>query len=186
MENVHRRLMAAPPEAIHAWLVEAWSACLRDVFPRDVIPTWRRNPDGVDAGAFVPGVTRLGHGPFAFRLREVSATGWWVDVDNMPGMEHGFILVAAPGGTLVTHLLRGPLHGAMAIVWPLVMGPLHDWAVEAIFDRLEVALATGSVPATTARPMSPRVRLLFRLVSWALRRRRRHRARLAARAGGPC
>jgi hypothetical protein len=183
MENVHRRLLAAPPLAIHSWLLDAWSAGPRDIFPRDVIRNWRRNPASLEPGAFVPGVTRIGHGPFAFTLREVSAGGWWVDVDGRPGWEHGFTLGAAPGGTLVTHRLRGPLRGGMALAWPLVIGPLHDWVVEAMFDRLEVALATGSVPATTVRPMSLRVRLLFRLLSWWLPRRRRHRARVATRAG---
>ena len=183
MENVHRRIVAAPPAEVHSWLLEAWSAGPRDIFPRDVIRNWRRNPAGVDPGAFVAGVTRIGHGPFAFTLREVSADGWWVDVDGRPGLEHGFTLAAVPGGTEVTHSLRGPLRGHLALTWPLFVAPLHDWAVEAIFDRLEVALATGSVPTATVRPMSLRARLLFRLLSWWLPRRRRRTAKAAALGG---
>jgi hypothetical protein len=185
MDNIHRRLFAAPPTAIHPWLLDAWSAGPRDIFPRDVIPDWRRNPAGYAPDAFLPGVTRIGHGPFAFTLRQVGATGWWVDVDGRPGWEHGFTLTAAPGGTLLTHRLRGPLRGGMALVWPVLFAPLHDWAVEAIFDRLEAALATGSVPGSTARPQPLRVRLLFRFANWWLPRRRRRRAAVPRRADAP-
>jgi hypothetical protein len=176
MENTHRRLLAATPAEIHPWLLAAWSGGARDVFPRDLIRTWRHNPAGADPAAFVPGVTRLGHGPFVFALREVSAGGWWVDVVGLPGWEHGFTMVAAPAGTLLTHRLRGPLRGRMAVAWPLAIAPLHDWVVEALFDRLDEALVTGAVPATTTRPMPLRVRARFRLLSWWLPRRRRRRA----------
>jgi hypothetical protein len=172
VENTHRRLFPYRPEEIHRWLLAAWSGGPDDVFPRDLIRTWRRNPAELPAEAFVAGVTRIGHGPFAFLVREVNATGWQVDVVGRNGLQHGFAMVAAPGGTLLTHRIHGPLRGGMRIAWPLVIEPLHDWVVEALFDRLEVALATGTVPATTTRPMRLRERTLLRLVTWLLPRRR--------------
>jgi hypothetical protein len=184
VQNTHRRLFHAAPQEIHRWLLAAWSGGPEDVFPRDVIRTWRKNPTGADPGALLPGVTRLGHGPFAFVLREVSAAGWWVDVVGHPGLEHGFVMVAAPGGTLLTHRIQGPLRGGLRLAWPLVIETLHDWAVEALFDRLEAALATGAVPVSTTRPMTLRQRLLFRLLSWWLPRRRPAAARRSL-AGAP-
>jgi hypothetical protein len=48
MKNVHARRFAAPIEQVRAWVEACWSGGDRDCFPRDVIPSWRKNPDGVD------------------------------------------------------------------------------------------------------------------------------------------
>jgi hypothetical protein len=52
----------------------------------------------------------------------------------------------------------------------MAIEPIHDWAVEALFDRLEHALRTGAVPERTERPMS-------RMAAVALGLARRARSR---------
>src|SRR5262249_43214327 len=60
-----------------------------------------------------------------------------------------------------THRLAGTLHGTMPIAWALAVRPIHDWAVEAIFDRLEEALRTGAPPPVTTSPMPAHARLAY-------------------------
>jgi hypothetical protein len=52
---------------------------------------------------------------------------------------------------------------------------IHDWAVEALFDRLEVALRVGAVPERTPRPMPPVVAFTIPVATVALRLARRAR-----------
>lgn len=146
MENVHTRVYPASPEAIRPWLEAAWSGTDRDIFPRDLVPTWR------DTETLVPGHTRLGHGPFRFKLREWDGWRWRVD---FPGGWHGFDLSPEGDGTRVTHTLT-----MGNVIRPIL--PLHDWAVEALLDRLGQALATGSVPAFTERPLEGYARMTWR------------------------
>src|SRR4051812_36869351 len=145
MENVHSRVLSAPIERVRPWIEACWSATERDAFPRDVIPTWRRNPEGVDPGALVPGQTLLGHGPFRFRLTQWDGARFRVEVVAGGRGWHGFDLEALGDRCRVTHTLSLPLSGTSRIVVPLTVMPVHDWAVEAIFDRLEEALRTGQV-----------------------------------------
>jgi hypothetical protein len=165
MLNVHRRTFAATPEAIGRWLERAWSATDEDIFPRDVIPTRRRNPPGVAPGALIPGRTRLGHGPFSFKLERWDGTVWRVGFAN-PGARgwHGFELRPCAGGTEVTHTVDARTSPLFWLGWRIAIEPLHDWAVEALFDRLAAALRDGRVPTRTTRPMTGRGRWLLRLV----------------------
>lgn len=162
VKNVHSRSFPQPPEAIRQVLELAWSGTPRDVFPLDVIRTWRRNPPGADPLALVPGVTELGHGPFRFRLERFDEAVWRVRVDGR-GISgwHGFDLAKEGTGTRLTHTIEATLSPAMRLQWALAIEPLHDWAVEALFDRLGVALETGAVPARTARPLGLRRRALL-------------------------
>ncbi len=146
MENVHTRVYPASPEAIRPWLEAAWSGTERDIFPRDLVPTWR------DTESWVPGRTRLGHGPFRFKLREWDGWRWRVD---FPGGWHGFDLTTETGGTRVTHTTVLPAPSK-----PII--PLHDWAVEALLDRLGRALETGAVPSFTERPLVGYARMTWR------------------------
>ncbi|WP_394850824.1 hypothetical protein LZC95_25625 [Pendulispora brunnea] len=149
--------MAAPIERVGLWIETCWSAGDRDSFPRDVIPSWFENPPGSDPLALIPGQTLLGHGPFTFRLRSWDGVAWRVDVVNGPVGWHGFDLQPDGDGCRVTHTLElesKTLSGRLR--WMLIK-PVHDWAVEALFDRLEHALRTGTVPERTSRPMSPMV-----------------------------
>lgn len=155
MKNVHQRVLSHSIEAVRPLIALAWSGTDGDIFPRDVIPTWRENPPGI--AGLVPGVTRLGHGPFRFRLTEWDGTRWRVELERGAGF-HGFDLAAEGRTTRITHTLDV----AAGLFFRAVVVPIHDWAVESMFDRLEAALATGVVPARTARPMGLRARAAFR------------------------
>jgi hypothetical protein len=153
IRNVHVRHVAAPIERVRPWIEACWSGGDRDCFPRDVIPSWRKNPPGADPGALIPGETMIGHGPFRFRLRTWDGAIWRVDVvGNLVGW-HGFDLRPEGDGCRVTHSLE--LEGSLSarLRW-MAIEPIHDWAVEAMFDRLEHALRTGIVPERSDRRMS--------------------------------
>jgi hypothetical protein len=179
MENRHTCYFTHAPERIRPWIERAWTGTPEDVFPRDVLRTWRKNPEGVDPMAFVPGTTWIGHGPFRFRAERWDGSAWRVRVEA-PGVQgwHGFDLSPAPGGARLTHTLQAELGGLMRLEWPLFIAPLHDWVVEALFDRLEAALATGAVPEKTQRPMPFGVRVRFA----AMRRLARNRVTARRRA----
>lgn len=146
MKSVHTRVFSYPLALVRSWIALAWSGSHQDIFPRDIIPSWRSNPDG--STSVTPGVTMLGHGPFVFTLRWWDGIRWRADLDSNAGWQ-GFHLVERGGKTRVTHTFEAslPLASRLAIV------PVHDWVVEAMFDRLEAALATGKVPRETTRPM---------------------------------
>src|SRR5947208_2035351 len=106
MQNVHVRRFGAPIDAVGEWIAACWSGGERDCFPRDVIASWRRNRDGADPAALIPGATTCGHGPFRFRLREWTGRSWKVDVVGPSGGWHGFDLAADGDGCRVTHTVE--------------------------------------------------------------------------------
>jgi hypothetical protein len=169
IRNVHVRRVAAQPEGVRPWIEACWTGGDRDCFPRDVIATWRKNPAGADPLALIPGDTLIGHGPFRFRLRSWTGAVWRVDVVGRPRGWHGFDLEPDGDGCRVTHTLE--LEGTLSarLRW-MAIESIHDWAVEALLDRLEHALRTGAVPARTERPMS-------RMAAFALGLARRGRSR---------
>jgi len=155
IENTHERLMRASVPDLRAWLDRAWTGGADDVFPRDRLPSWR------EAGP----APRFGHARLRFQMQREDATGW--EARFLAGRfegHHGFELRPEGNNTRIRHTLRGRARGAVRWQWPLLFRPLHDWAAEALFDRLEVALKTGSVPDTTARPMSVHTRLAYRFL----------------------
>jgi hypothetical protein len=168
MLNVHTRRFDAPVDAVRPWIEACWSGGGRDCFPRDVVGTWRKNPPGVAPDALVPGHTVLGHGPFRFRLREWDGTRWRVDVVGGRGW-HGFDLAPDGDGCRVTHTLELEPSLPERLQW-LLIGPIHDWVVEALFDRLAMALRTGRVPARSERPMPRRVAIRLALARRGLGR----------------
>ena len=180
MVNVHSRVFAASVDRIRPWVEACWSGTERDAFPRDVIPTWRKNPPGFDPGALVPGKTVLCHGSFRFRLLTWDGAHWRVECRGAASGWHGFDLDEHDRGCQLTHTLDVELSGAMRLIMPLVIEPIHDWAVESIFDRMEEALRTGRVPARTARPMPRRAALSFKLMRAVPRRFRREWGSLAS------
>jgi hypothetical protein len=172
MKNIHTRHFSASIEQVRVWIEACWTGGDRDCFPHDVIRSWRRNPDGVDPAALVPGETLLGHGSFRFRLRAWDGVTWRADVvDGMTGWI-GFDLAPEGDGCRVTQTVSLELSVSSWLLWTSIV-PLHDWAVEAIFDRMEHALRTGAAPAQTERPMPVVAAIAMRLV----RRRRRSAAR---------
>jgi hypothetical protein len=52
--------------------------------------------------------------------------------------------VSEQRGTLLAHTIEADLAGTSRLLWHVLIAPVHDWAVEAMFDRIEEALATGS------------------------------------------
>jgi hypothetical protein len=154
VRNVHTRRLLASAEAVRPWIERCWSGTDNDPFPRDVIPNWRRNPDGTDPLALIPGTTTMGHGPFAFRLRGWDGAAWRVDVVGADGW-HGFDLVAeGDDQCTLTHTLE-LAGGAMSRLRWAVIEPIHDWAVEVMIDRIERAVVTGVVPPSKAtRPLA--------------------------------
>jgi hypothetical protein len=172
MKNVHSRELAATPEQLRPWVEAAWSATSRDPFPRDVIRNWRKNPPGEDPQALVPGVTLVGHGPFTFRFQSWDGARWRVKVETpgYPGW-HGFDLEAAPRGCRITHTLELDLTPPRQLLWSVCFAAIHDWAVEAAFDRLEEALRTRAMPAITLRPL-PWRGSAFLAAARSVRRRR--------------
>jgi hypothetical protein len=171
--NVHCRLFSVPPETLRPWLEAAWSGTTRDCFPRDVIASWRKNPPGVDPLALIPGVTKLGHGWFTFHLREWNGERWRVEFET-PSLRgwHRFDLLPENGGSLLTHTiwLQGGILGSLS--WRFLIEPIHDWVIEAMLDRLETAVATGSMPERTARPMGRHARWALWLLKRFVRRPR--------------
>ena len=162
LKNIHKRRIRASPEDLGKWIIRLWSGAEDDCFPRDVIANWRKT-DGVrDPNQLIPGRTRLGHGPFSFDFQQWDGSKWRV-IFQRGGMKgwHGFDLVPEQGGTLLVHSIEADLKGAFRFAWPVLVAPVHDWAVEAIFDRIEEALATGSAPRHTTRPMAFAPRAAF-------------------------
>lgn len=174
MQNIHVRSVAAPIERVRPWIEACWSGENRDCFPRDVIATWRRNPPGADPAALIPGETMIGHGPFRFRLRAWDGRTWRVDFVGPRAGWHGFDLTPEGDGCQVTHTIELDNSLSTRVFW-LAIARLHDWAVEAMFDRLEHALATGAVPAHTERPIPRGAAFALRLA--------RPRGRRSARGG---
>src|SRR5262249_4951572 len=120
-----------------------------------------QNPPGTDPGALVPGVTVLGHGPFRFRLLEWDGRAWRAGFAGTLVGWHGFDLEPDGDGCRLTHTVEIDSTLSARVRW-LAIAPIHDWAVETLFDRLEQALRTGVVPGRSARPMS-------RVVAFAMR-----------------
>jgi hypothetical protein len=165
MKNVHQRHIALPIEKIRPWIEAGWTGGADDPFPHDVIKSWRKNPAGTDPGALIPGVTRLGHGMFRFRFQSWDGQRFRVRVENVryDGW-HGFDLEPTAEGCRVTHTLDVALSGSARVVWPVCFAALHDWAVEAVLDRIEEAARSGTMPTRTTRPIAWPASAWFRLL----------------------
>lgn len=162
--NVHRRFFQCAPTALHRWLELAWSGTELDIFPGDYLPTWRWNPDGHEVSSLTPGHTKVGHGPFEFMLREWDGLRWSVDFrGNGATGHHYFECIECDGGTELVHTLELDLSETHPLLMRMAL-PIHDWAMEALLDRLEIALATGRPPERTRRAMQLRARLLYALL----------------------
>lgn len=172
MKNVHLRDMTAPIELVRPWIEASWTGTPRDPFPRDVLKSWRKNPPGADPLALIPDVTRVGRGPFSFRFESWDGARWRVRVEseNFQGW-HGFDLETTALGCRVTHAIEVIPSLGGAILWHALVAPVHDWFVEAIFDRIEEALRTGEMPTLTRRKMPWRAAASFALVGRFVRTR---------------
>jgi hypothetical protein len=95
---------------------------------------------------------------------------WRVDVVGSIAGWHGFDLEPDGDGCRVTHTVELQSTLSTRLRW-LTIVAIHDWAVEALFDRLEHALRTGVVPERTERPMSRHAAFGLRLARHARSRR---------------
>jgi hypothetical protein len=183
MKNTHVREVRAPIELVRPWIEACWSGTPRDPFPRDVLRSWRKNPPDADPLALIPNVTLLGHGLFSFRFESWDGERWRMRIENddFRGW-HGFDLQPTPGGCRVTHTIEAKPSLRAGVFWHVVVAPLHDWTVEAIFDRLEEALRTGEMPVVTHRNMPWRVARLFALLDRFTRMQGRRQSLRASRA----
>ena len=170
MKNTHQRRIAARLDQLSPWIGKLWSGTQEDCFPRDVIATWRKTDGVPDPDQLIPGRTRLGHGPFAFDFQQWDGRTWRVTFER-PGMKgwHGFDLSPGPDGTLLAHTIEADLDGRSLLLWHLLIAPVHDWAVEAMLDRIQEALLTGAAPQHTTRPMTLATRVAFFVLKKAAR-----------------
>lgn len=174
MRNVHSREVMAPVELVRPWIEAGWTGTSQDPFPRDVLRSWRRNPPGIAPLALVPNVTRMGHGLFSFRFESWDGERWRVRVESRDFRGwHGFDLEGTPRGCRVTHTIEVECSIKGRVFWSFFIAPLHDWCVEAILDRIEEALRTGEMPATTQRKMPWPAATLFAVLRRVGRRRPR-------------
>lgn len=152
--HVHRvrtRSFPVPAPSVACWLPRAWTGGADDIFPVDVVGTRRDNPAGAEPAALIPDVTLLGHSIFPFRFRGFDGRSFRVDTPF--GGWHGFDLEADVVGCRLTHTLDLDLPWPLSWAWILVVRSGHDWAVDAMFDRLAVAVDQGAVPErTSTRP----------------------------------
>ncbi|HYS54683.1 MAG TPA: hypothetical protein VER58_13070 [Thermoanaerobaculia bacterium] len=174
MRNAHSRELVAPIERVRPWIEASWTGTARDPFPRDVLPSWRQNPPGIAPLALVPNVTRVGHGSFSFRFESWDGERWRARVESrrFPGW-HGFDLAVTSGGCRVTHTVELEDSILGRVLWSVFIAPIHDWCVEALLDRIEEALRTGEMPATTRRKMPWHAATSFALLRRAGRGRRK-------------
>ena len=171
VHNVHTRWFPHAPERLRPWLDAVWSGGANDVFPHDRLVTWRMRAGG-QPQPWVPGETQFGHATLRFKLRRWDGARWEADFlgRRMHGW-HGFELVPEGEGTTLRHTLAGEVSGGLQWQWPLAIRPLHDWAIEALFDRLAEALDRGSAPAVTLRPMGVGARAAYSVGDVLLRGR---------------
>jgi hypothetical protein len=125
----HERIIAATPERIAALIAD-----FDRVWQTEIAPAPRLRDDGLyDAGVMLwqevdrPGAAR------AFRV---------VKPDEMPA-EHWFELEPAEGGTVLRHSVQGHAAGKYEAIWSEQLQPLHDRIVEALFDNIDAAVASG-------------------------------------------
>lgn len=172
MKDVHLREMMAPIELVRPWIEASWTGTSRDPFPRDVLNSWRKNPPGADPLALIPNVTRVGHGFFSFRFESWDGERWRVRVESEDFQGwHGFDLRTTTLGCRVTHTIEVTPSLVTAVLWHVFVAPIHDWFVEAMFDRIEEALRTGEMPTLTRRNMPWRVAASIALVARFMRAR---------------
>jgi hypothetical protein len=128
-------------------LLDGWGGDDDRLWPRERWPATRLD------GPLQVG-TSGGHGPVRYVVSEYEPGRRLVlDLRAPRGLE-GRLLFEAEGNVL-RHVIEADLRGAMRVVWPLVLQPVHDALIGDLLDR-----AAG----TTPRPFSLPVRLFRRLL----------------------
>ncbi|MBI5284733.1 MAG: hypothetical protein HY874_06530 [Chloroflexi bacterium] len=128
--NYHARIIARPLDELYQRLARMGGG-LDDVWPMAPVPMKAE-------GALQPGV-RAAHGPIRYELVAVEngcRIEWRFTMEHLHG-RYEYTLSAMDAGTLVENVIDGAVTGEMIGVWPSAVGPLHDWVLERILDRLE-------------------------------------------------
>ncbi|WP_433505693.1 DUF2867 domain-containing protein [Pseudonocardia halophobica] len=154
VRNVHERELPAPAEQV--WeLVDSLGRPGDRLWPAGWSPMTLDRPLGPGAAG--------GHGGLRYAVSR-HEPGRLVQFTAAPGQgldgTHAFVVEPrGPGRCVLRHDLRLRTSGAMRLLWPLAVRPLHDAVLEDLLDTAERALDTG--PARPAR-WSPLVRVLRR------------------------
>ncbi len=128
--NYHGRRLSRPASEVYERLMRMGSG-LDDLWPLASIPMKTE-------GALAVGV-QSGHGPIRYQLFAIEDQGrieWRFTMERLQG-RYEYAIVPAGKGTLVENVIDGSLSGDLVEVWPKAIGPLHDWVLERIFDRLD-------------------------------------------------
>ena len=150
--NVHQRLLYASPEQVGA-LIDSLSSPEDVLWPNDTWPrmkfdrplgvgaTGGHGPIGYFVEAYVPGES------IRFRFTEPKGFNGWHACE---------ILDATAWHCILEHRIEMKLEGRALLLWPLVIGPLHDACLEDLLSRAQALL--GNEPKVV--PWSPWVRFL--------------------------
>ena len=148
VHNVHERVLDVSAAAVGP-LLDGIGGPHDALWPSpEWSPLWLDGPPAVG--------TAGGHGALRYRVTTYEP-GRRIVFTLDPGQDlsgwHGFEIVPrGPDRAVLRHVVAGRARGAMRLLWPCVVRPVHDGIVEQILDRAEGALGTG--PAS--RPGCPR------------------------------
>src|SRR4051794_2737259 len=128
IRHVHERsFLATLPSVVHA-IDALWSGSPEDALPGEVLRPFRHSPAG--SRGFAVG-TRFGHGPFRFEVEhwDGQLLRARIHAAGFRG-QHGFALRVQGDRVSVTHELDAHATLPHWLVWKLLVGAGHDWAVE--------------------------------------------------------
>ena len=150
--NVHQRLLYARPEQVGA-LLDALSSPQDALWPND---TWPRMKFDRPLGVGAQG----GHGPIRYFVQAYepgrSIRFRFTEPKGFNGWHACEIIDATAMHCILEHRIEMTLEGGARLLWPLVIGPLHDACVEDLLSRAQALL--GNEPQR--HPWPARVRLL--------------------------
>lgn len=155
IRNSHQRLIKADISLVGPLL---------DRLGTDGDPVWPGWPEGgwppmCFDGSLAVGTTG-GHWPILYQVVTYvpsSTVAFRLTAPRGISGQHSFELQSTKEGeTLVTHTISARLYGRLRWQYPLILEPLHDAAIEDLFDRLELAIGWRPRP----RQWSARVRLI--------------------------
>jgi Protein of unknown function (DUF2867) len=160
VHNVHERVLDSSAAAIGP-LLDGIGGPHDALWPSpEWSPLWLDGPPAVG--------TAGGHGALRYRVTTYEP-GRRIVFTLDPGQDlsgwHGFEIVPrGPERAVLRHVVAGRARGAMRLLWPCAVRPVHDGIVEQILDRAEAALGTG--PAQPAE-----LGAIARLARWVYRPR---------------